>query len=83
LIHNEDGQQEANAARIAVCVNACEGINPEAVPDLLAAMKGLFEHCVMIHSQWGDGCNQKEADDAISKARAALAKAQPTNEGAR
>jgi hypothetical protein len=30
-------RHEANARRIVACVNACEGINPEAVPDLLAA----------------------------------------------
>lgn len=29
--------QKANAARIVSCVNACEGINPEAVKDLLRA----------------------------------------------
>lgn len=32
-------EAEANAHRIADCVNACEGINPEAVPDLLEALK--------------------------------------------
>jgi hypothetical protein len=29
----------ANAVRIVSCVNSCEGINPEAVPDLLAALE--------------------------------------------
>ena len=33
---------EANAARIASCVNACEGINPDAVPDMLEALKELL-----------------------------------------
>ena len=28
-----------DARRIVACVNACEGINPEAVPDLLAACR--------------------------------------------
>ena len=32
---------EANAAHIVACVNACEGINPEAVPELLEAAKGI------------------------------------------
>ncbi len=32
----------ANAARIVACVNACEGINPEAVPDLVRALEGLL-----------------------------------------
>ena len=29
--------KRADADRIVACVNACDGINPEAVPDLLAA----------------------------------------------
>ena len=34
----------SNAARIVACVNACRGINPEAVPALLALAKAiLFE----------------------------------------
>ncbi len=31
--------QASNARRIVACVNACEGINPEAVPELLEALK--------------------------------------------
>ena len=31
-------EKAANAARAVACVNACEGINPEAVPLLLAAL---------------------------------------------
>lgn len=34
--------QEANAVRIAACVNACDDINPEAVPELLAACEDAF-----------------------------------------
>lgn len=33
---------EANAKRIVACVNACAGINPEAVPDLLEACKKAY-----------------------------------------
>lgn len=29
----------ANGKRLAACWNACEGINPETVPDLLAMLK--------------------------------------------
>ena len=37
--HNTyDLNKDANAARIVACVNACEGINPDAVSDLLAAL---------------------------------------------
>ena len=47
----------------------------DAAPDLLTALAGLFQHCVMVHKYWGDGSNQREADQAIASARAAIAKA--------
>ena len=47
-----------------------------AAPELLDALKGLFEHCTMIHRAWGDGSNQKEADAAIAAGKAAIAKAE-------
>lgn len=31
----------ANAARIVTCVNSCEGINPEAVPEMLVGLKQM------------------------------------------
>jgi len=34
----------ANANHIVACVNACEGINPEAVSDLLAACKAAYKY---------------------------------------
>lgn len=34
---------EANARRIVACVNACAGLNPEAVPDLISAVIGMAE----------------------------------------
>jgi hypothetical protein len=34
---------KANAVRIVNCVNACEGINPEAVPDMLGALETALE----------------------------------------
>ncbi|MES2706106.1 MAG: hypothetical protein V4726_05820 [Verrucomicrobiota bacterium] len=37
-LYPERWQAHANAARIVACVNACTGINPEAVPDMLAAL---------------------------------------------
>lgn len=46
-----------------------------AAPDMLEALNGLFEHCSMIHKHWGDNSNQKEAENAIKKARAAINKA--------
>jgi len=46
-----------------------------AAPDMAEALRGLFEHCAMVHKHWGDNCNRKEADAAIQAARAALEKA--------
>lgn len=47
-----------------------------AAPDLLKALKDLFEHCVMIHKHWGEGSNQREADLAIKHGEAAIAEAE-------
>ena len=69
----------ANRHRAVSCVNACAGINPEAVPDLLAVCKAITE---------GDGSDpemghtdewtEAEAFRRFqSLARAAIAKAQP------
>lgn len=59
---------EANASRIVACVNACKGINPEAVPELLAALKDVRDllHPYNHRTPW----NRAEAiiDAAIAKA---------------
>ena len=47
-----------------------------AAPDMLEALKGLFEHCAMVHKHWGDGNNTKQADAAIKAGEAAIAKAE-------
>lgn len=36
---------KANTARIVSCVNACEGINPEAVPALLESLMAVMRIC--------------------------------------
>jgi hypothetical protein len=35
----------ADSARAVACVNACKGINPEAVPELLAACEAMLPFC--------------------------------------
>ncbi len=34
-------RKRLNAARIVACVNACAGINPEAVPDMLGILDAI------------------------------------------
>ena len=41
-------------------------------PELLAALKGLFRECAMVHKCWGDGDNTKEAAAAIKAGEAAI-----------
>ena len=45
-----------------------------SAPELAEALRGLFKNCAMVHNSWGDGCNQKEADAFIIKARTLLAR---------
>jgi hypothetical protein len=54
------GRQRATAARIVAVANACEGINPEAVPDMLAALKFALDP--------GSGDWRSVVEDAIEKA---------------
>ncbi len=44
--HGADPESTANAARIVACVNACAGIKPEAVPDLVAAARAVRERII-------------------------------------
>lgn len=57
-------------------IEAANAMLIAAAPDLLEALQGLFKNCAMIHNSWGDGNNQKEADEAIRKAKQAIRKAE-------
>ena len=69
--------RKANAERIVSCVNACKGINPEAVPELLKALK----RCVpWIGKMIADGAHQNsvaplDCENALRQAEAAIANA--------
>lgn len=65
------GNDEANARHIVACVNACEGINPEAVPELLAASKAVWKW----HNQQSER-GPMDLDDALRTLVAAIAKAE-------
>ncbi len=70
-IGNSDSS--ANARRIVSCVNACAGINPEAVPDLVKALLGLIDACTPSDSDRGSV--KRPTLEALESARAALLKA--------
>jgi len=58
----------ANAERIVACVNGCAGLNPEAVPELLAA-------CRMVVMAQQRRTRTAEEQEIMDAARAAIAKA--------
>jgi len=62
----------ADAAHIVACVNACEGIKPAAVKDVLAALCGLLRE---YDQHIPDDCECPRVRQAADAARAALAKA--------
>lgn len=64
-------RQKAVLDRVAACVNACEGINPEAVPELLATLKDVLR----IAKAASIGVTGNAA--RIQRAEAAIAAVQP------
>jgi hypothetical protein len=79
------GQDGENMRKAATCVNACEGINPEAVPELLAALKGLRDQQFRIIEVGGaDGPLSQDLIESFAwsnailwaQAEAAIAKAE-------
>ena len=67
----EPDAQAANCARIVACVNACAGINPEAVPDLLTVLRAAVAR-VELANREGDPILSAWLPDA----QAAIAKAE-------
>jgi lipopolysaccharide biosynthesis regulator YciM len=64
--------------RACECVNACEGINPEAVPEIVKALEEADEQLVWLLRDVVQ-CDDNETHDDVGKTRerirAALAKA--------
>ena len=58
--------------RIVACVNGCAGINPEAVPDMLAALETLLKE---VDTKKLVAGSEGHFKSAATVARAALAKA--------
>ena len=67
--------EPADALHIIACWNACEGINPEAVPEMLEALEAMNAACNMADVRERDRLTAA----AIPAARAALAKARETH----
>lgn len=64
-------ERRETADRIAACLNACDGINPEAVPELVKAAENAIGMMQMAWKQYGVG-GMFECMDAL---RSSLAKA--------
>lgn len=78
-----DINEPRNLDRAVACVNACAGINPEAVPDVVEALRELLRRYIAIArsdaANWGvtddDDINRiLLRDNQLIAARAALAK---------
>ena len=54
-------EHEANARHIVACVNACAGINPEAVPDVVNALRYLADEFDRRRMTSGNRCGQNHA----------------------
>ncbi len=78
--HHDAETIQANARRIVECVNACEGINPAAVPKLLAACKE-FVRFSQLPSTVDRGDYIRYQVQAIGAAKDAIAEATTENKG--
>ena len=64
---------EGEATRIIACVNACAGINPEAVPDMVEALKTA--RTALSENPFQGVPNTVSMDEAVATIDAALKKA--------
>jgi hypothetical protein len=70
---SREPEAEANAHHIIACWNACEGLNPEGVRELLEAAKGGLEFAEDQEDVTGSGY-PNAAMQLASQLRAAIAK---------
>jgi len=74
--HTDAATAIANAERLAACWNACEGINPEAVKDLLEACRALVLEWNSCFEGQDTGYDGTPLHDCVMLASAAIAKAE-------
>ena len=72
-------EEKANAKRIVACVNACAGINPEAVPEVLEALR-VTAVALAICGEGTVRPGSAEAARAYVFAQSALAKAEEASQ---
>jgi uncharacterized membrane-anchored protein len=63
------------ALRIVACVNACEGINPEAVPDLLETLQDVLLTGGDTLRHWGNAAQKAAHATMLERVRSSRAKA--------
>lgn len=70
-------ERDSNIEHAVDCWNACIGINPEAVPDLLAALQNLDREITALEmfGETGNTASAANVEAARVAARAAIAKA--------
>ena len=74
----EQGTIDGNMVRASECVNACKGINPEAVPDMMEALERIIPWLAKLEYHEFHSNNQtlnKRLSSAKTKVREALQKA--------
>lgn len=74
ICEDEGRESDDNIGRAVACVNACAGINPEAVPELLAALEEFMGQVDDGGRGLCCGCNFEKAHEL---GIAAIAKAKP------
>ena len=77
---NAKCHRDVNAQRIVDCINACAGINPEAVPELLKAIKEATWALRDVACLGPDEAVNPEWYPIVHRCEAVIAKAQPQKE---
>ena len=80
----EGNSEEGDCARACACVNACEGMNPEAVPDLLKVCKDVASRMdrtvAVVREMTGDPVGWGGYEHIAGILNAAVAKAEGHDE---
>lgn len=79
--HGHDGdlpreERDANARRIVACVNACKGIDPAAVADMLRDLRRCVHELELCRPRGNSKQDQGDIDGALELARQTIAKAE-------